>query len=265
MSDRNLILKKLPKQEDRLIVSKALDKAEFAGRTGKTSYTDFLDPRQQSVIEKALSGFDDIGFSFYGGYNGAERALAIFRPDFVDNDDNLQEYSSFFKILHIIPAARDNLSHRDYLGALLALGIKREKTGDLLVREEYCDVFVISEIANFIQANLAKVGNTRVSVSIEEIAEVAAPEQKVKEISVTVASLRLDCIAGPGFGMSRSKAAEYIKAGKLSLNWEIVDNPSRLVKEGDAVTIRGKGRVIVESIGGKTKKDRIGILLNKYI
>lgn len=265
MSDRELILKKVQKSEDRLVVSKALDKAEFASKTGRISYTDFLDPRQQSIIDNALSGFDNIEYSFYGGYNGAERALAIFRPDFVDEEDDLQEFAGFLRLLHIIPVSRDNLTHRDYLGALLSLGIKREKTGDLLVREEYCDVFVSSEIANFLQANLAKVGNTRVSVSIEEIVEVAAPEQKAKEISITVASLRLDCIAGPGFGMSRSKAAEFIKAGKLSLNWEVEDNPSKLVKEGDAVTIRGKGRVIVESVGGRTKKDRIGIILKKYI
>jgi RNA-binding protein YlmH len=265
MGEKESILKRVSGPDDRLLISKALDKAELAGKTGRPAYTDFMDPRQQMVLNKAFEGYDYLNCSFYGGYAQAERALAIFLPDYMEDGDYIKECADFLKILHIIPSSRDKLSHRDYLGALLALGIKREKTGDILVRDEYADIFVLSEIAGFIQANLEKVGNCRVSVSFNDIEQLSAPEQKVKEINVTVASLRLDCIAGPGFGMSRSKAAEFIKAGRLNLNWEVTDNPSKMLKEGDTISIRGKGKIVLESIGNKTRKDRIGILIKKFI
>lgn len=265
MGDRELILKRVTGPDDRLLASKVIDKAELAGKTGRFTCTDFLDPHQQMVLDKAFEGYDFINYSFYGGYGAAERALAIVYPDYFEDDDYIKECAKCLKILHIIPSSRDKLSHRDYLGALLALGIKREKTGDILVRDEYADIFVLSEIAGYVQANLEKVGNSRVSVTINEIEQLAAPEQKVKEINVTVASLRLDCIAGPGFGMSRSKAAEFIKAGRLSLNWEVTDNPSKMLKEGDTISIRGKGKIVLESVGNKTRKDRTGVLIKKFI
>lgn len=265
MGDRELILKRVADPEDRLLISRVFDKAELAGKTGRPACTDFLDPHQQMVLDKALAGYEYIQYSYFGGYGPAERALAVILPDYMEDDSYLEQCAQYLRILHIIPSSRDKLSHRDYLGALLALGIKREKAGDILVHDEYADIFVLSEIAGFVQANLERVGNCKVSVSVNEPEQLTAPEQKVKEISATVASLRLDCIAGPGFGMSRSKAAEFIKAGKLSLNWEVTDNPSRMVREGDTISIRGKGKIVLESIGGKTKKDRTGILIKKYI
>lgn len=262
MLKREPILKRINSPEDRLLVSKLLDRAEFSEKTGRPAYTDFLDPRQQGLLEKAFGGVD-IEYEFYGGYVGAERAIAIFRPDFYEPEDD--ERDACLRVLNLRPNRRDGLTHRDYLGSLMGLGIKREKTGDIIVGEDVCSIIVLREIADYISGSLTKVGNTGVAIETAGMDAISAPEPKVREIKVTVASLRLDCVAAPGFGMSRSKAAEFIRAGRLSLNWEETENPDRIVKEGDVLSIRGKGRVVVETVGGRTRKDRIGVVLKRFV
>lgn len=204
MPDRDRILKRSGSPEDRLLISKILDKAELSGRIGRTAHTDFLDPRQQSLV-------------------------------------------------------------RDYLGSLMGLGIKREKIGDIIVKDEDCSIVVLSDIAGYIAGNLSKVGNTGVGIEVGGTGGLTVPEPKVREIKVTVASLRLDSIAAPGFGISRSKAAEFIKAGRLYHNWVATENPDKPVREGDVLSIRGRGRVVIESAGGRTKRDRIGVVLKKLV
>jgi RNA-binding protein YlmH len=263
MPDREFLLKKAGKPEDRLFISKILDRAELSERIGKPVHTGFLDPYQQSLVEKVFNGMENIEYDFYGGYSGAERAVTIFRPDFYEPGE--AEYDSYLKLLSIKPNSREGLTHRDYLGSLMGLGIKREKTGDIIVGTETCSIVVLNEIAGYIAGNLAKVGNTGVSVEIGDTGGFSAPEPKAREIKATVASLRLDCIASPGFGISRSRAAEFIRAGRLNHNWVQAEDPDRPVREGDVLSIRGKGRVTVEAVGGRTKKDRIGIVLKKFV
>jgi len=175
------------------------------------------------------------------------------------------EFSGFFEILKIKPNTRENFSHRDYLGSLMGLGIKREKIGDILVREDFAFVVVLKDIADYIRINLTKVGNARVEIDIVNPDELDILEPKVKKISSTVASLRLDSVASAGFGISRSKTGRFDKRGKSGRQLETATNPARLVKEGDTISIRGKGRVVVEKVGNTTKKDRIHILLKKFI
>lgn len=263
MFNRDLILKRAGRPEDRLLLSKILDRAELSGRIGKPVHTDFLDPYQQSLAEKAFEGVENPECDFYGGYTGAERVVAVFRPGFYEPEED--EYEAYLKLLSIRPNSREGLTHRDYLGSLMGLGIKREKTGDIIVAGEACSIVVLSEIAEYIAGNLAKVGNTGVSIETGSTQGLIAPEPKVREIKATVASLRLDCVAAPGFGISRSKAAEYIRAGRLSHNWVATESPDRPVREGDVLSIRGKGRVVVETVGGRTKRDRIGIVLKKSV
>jgi len=161
--------------------------------------------------------------------------------------------------------SRGSVSHRDYLGSLIGLGIKREKIGDILIKDEHCLVIVENDVADYIKYNLEKVGNIKVELDYVGLDSLQAREQKVKEIRTTVASLRLDSVASAGFGMSRSKVQEYIRAEKVNLNWETTTSLKKSVKEGDLISIRGKGRVLVQEIGGTTKKDRISVYLKKFI
>jgi len=262
--DKDLVLKKIPKIEDKLLVAKILDKYVLAEKIRRSTNSEFLDPYQRNLLEKSfdICGIQD--YFFFGGFSGAERTVVVFCP--YNMPENVeQEYSGLFEILQSKPKSRDNFSHRDYLGSLMGLGIKREKIGDILVRDEFCYVVVLKDIADYIKYNLTKVGNVYVEIETVDTGELGVSPPKVKEISSTVASLRLDSVASVGFGMSRSKAADFIKAEKVYVNWEIANSVSKLVKEGDTISIRGKGRVVLEKIGNTTKKDRIHILMKKYI
>jgi RNA-binding protein YlmH len=265
--DKEQVLKKVAKIEDKLLVAKMLDKAARAEKLKKVVFSDFLDPYQKNIIEKALSFDNEINFSFYGGFDGAERVIVIFRPGFMSDefeDEGLEEESPF-KLIYILLQSRENLTHRDFLGAIMGLGIKREKIGDILVSEDFCEIIVMSEIADYIKYNLEKVGNVKTSIEIKEADDLEKIEPKVKEIKSTVASLRLDSVSSLGFGISRSKITDYIKSEKVALNWEITDSLTKQVREGDTISIRGKGRVILEKVGGITKKGRISIELKKLI
>jgi RNA-binding protein YlmH len=265
MLNKELILKKVNKTEDKLFVAKLLDKAQRAEKQKCLTYSDFLDPHQRTLAEMIFSGCDEVDYYFYGGYPGAERVLIFFLPDFMSSEENVSPGNDLFSFLKLTVGTRESLSHRDYLGSLMSIGIKREKTGDILVGNDGCFIIVLKEISDFIKYNLEKVSNVKVDIKEVEEDELEVPESKVKEIRTTVPSLRLDSVSSAGFGISRSKIAELIKNERLSLNWETTDSVTKQVKEGDTISIRGKGKVVLEKIEGKTRKDRIFIILKKFV
>ena len=264
MHNKEAALKFISKQEDRLVVAKLLDKAALAVKTNKLVRSDFLDPHQVSLAQNVLGSLTACDYTFYGGFPGAERAITVFRPDFTDEDEQEQFVGKVLTILEIVPNARGSLSHRDYLGALMGLGIKREVTGDIIVADEKCSIIVLSEIAGFISENLFKVGNTGITLRILNTME-SVPDPKAAEIKTTVAALRLDSFCAPAFGISRSKAVDFIKAGRVNLNWETIQNPDKVVNEGDTVSLKGKGRAVLEKVGSRTRKDRITINIKKLV
>ncbi len=262
--NREEVIRKVTKSEDKLIVSKVLDRFFLSEKTNKLTITDFLDPHLQSVVSKCLEAGNVENYLFYGGYDGAERAIVAFCPSNM-SENREPELAGLFKAIKISLIHRENITHRDYLGSLMGLGIKREKIGDILVKDEHCLVIVHNDIADFIRYNLDKVGNVRVQVEYIDIENLKAYEPKVKDIRTTVASLRLDSIASAGFGISRSKVANFIRAEKVNLNWETTPSLTKLVKEGDVISIRGRGRVVLQEIGKTTRKDRISVYLKKFI
>ena len=263
MTNRERILQKATNIEDKLLLSRILDRASKAEEICDFVWTDFLDPHQRNVAEKALAAMRDVDYAFSGGYDDAERVVIVFNPNFMSFED--LDPGRIFKVIDVSVKGKETLSHRDYLGSLMGLGIKREKIGDILVREGSCSIITLSDIAEYIKYNLTKVGNSRVETEISEIEDLQLPERKVKEIRTTVASLRLDCITGAGYGISRTKASDLIKAEKVNVNWELETSLTRQLKAGDTISVRGKGRVVVEEIGCPTKKGRIGVLLKKFI
>ena len=146
----------------------------------------------------------------------------------------------------------------------MSLGIDREHIGDIIATKESAKILVDKKMAEYFTANLTQIGGTTVKTSLDELTSIAAKEERTKEIRATVASLRVDSIAAAGFGMSRSKAATEIEAEKVKLNWQSVKNASQSVKEGDVLSIRGRGRLEVVEVRGQTKKGRIGVLLKRY-
>ncbi|OPX43237.1 hypothetical protein CLHUN_27850 [Ruminiclostridium hungatei] len=243
------------------MVSRLLDKAEQC-RYSSFVYSDFLSPYEATVAKRVLDKTAGVFYTFTGGYEGAERVLAAMSQDFIDAEDALS--SAPISYLRIRPLAEKELSHRDYLGSIMGLGVKREKIGDILVYENYGDVFLIDKLAEYISYNLDKIGNAKVECQLQQVYMYTPPERKEKIINTTVASVRADAVTASGFGLSRTKVMEYFRAQRVNVNWELVVNPSRQLAQGDVISIRGMGRILLDKVGGTTRKDRINIVVRRF-
>ena len=261
MINKRDILDSVRTSDERLFLSKVLDQAILCLKYHETRFTDFLDPYQQKLLERQWKKCQQVNMHCWGGYEAAERNMVSFFPDYRQWDDIDYPIAA----LEITGSDMDELNHRDFLGSILGLGIKREKIGDILINKDFCYVFCIADIKDFIGMNLAKIANKNVCVTEKRFEEIRIPEKKFKAINTTVASLRLDAILSAVLGEARNKTAAYIKAEKVNVNWEPSKSASQLLKEGDVLSIRGKGRIILDHIGGNTRKGRISICIKKYI
>ena len=185
--------------------------------------------------------------------------LGVF-PDFMQPDETL------FPLEPLTFRYRENtsLSHRDFLGAMLGSGIRREKIGDILCFPDKTVVFVDADIASFIVEQITKVGSQGVQVS-RGLDEPLVFERRFKELQTTVASARLDNVVKALTGLSREKAASAVVAGLVSCNHQVCVNVSKGIAEGDVLSIRGYGRFRVVSLSARTKKDRLVLFAQKYL
>ena len=221
----------------------------------------FLDEAQAAFCQERLSRRQDVAYLSWGGHEYAERVVLGFFPDY------LEPAPEYFPITPLVLSYRkeDKLTHRDFLGALMGCGIKRETVGDLYVQAGRCDFLVTREILPYVLDNLTSAGRTRLSLREIPLEEISGPRYSVKELRDTVASLRLDALVGAGFGLARGKAADLIAAGKVSLDGLPCVKPDKPVAEGGKISARGYGKVVLKEISGRTKKDRISIVLEKYV
>jgi len=259
--DRKEMLDRAATPEDRIIIARLLDKIESVKKEHQAAVTEFYDPYQQNLISPVLSEARGIRFLWAGGYEQAERRRLVLFPDYMD----AREINDGLQVLSVRGNFKfKSLSHRDFLGAVMGLGIKRDKVGDIVVTPHGCQVIVDRTVAGYIVRNLTKVH--RVSVKVEEMTKEALklPDDNVKEVFATVPSLRLDAVAASGFGISRSKMADIIKAERVRVNWMVVSDCSYNIREGDKISIRGKGRVEVHKVRGETKKGRLSLVLRRY-
>lgn len=240
---------------------KLADMAEHVQRSGKFRLSEFLDPYGQEIAETIVANYPGIRVDFNGGYQGAERQRAMF----IDHDfGGRPSYEiAVVKIGWNGQFARPG--HRDVLGSLIGLGLERDRIGDILIAGENARILTDENMAKFLLDNFTKVGNIAITCELDDLANIAPKEERCKEIRATVASLRVDSIAAAGYGFSRSRAAADIAADKLKLNWQSVKNASQSVKEGDVLSMRGRGRLEVAEVRGTTKKGRIGVVLRRYI
>ncbi|MCK9526168.1 MAG: YlmH/Sll1252 family protein [Limnochordia bacterium] len=238
-----------------------LDLARQAWETNRPQKTDFYDPYERKVAQSVLGSIPEVGFMHQGGYKKAERTRLVIYPGFY----LVETIPSSLRVLE----ATGNFSfqevgHGDYLGSILGTGLNRGKIGDILVLQGGCQVIVASEVADYVLSHWAQVG--KISITLKEIDEeqLAVEPERIKEIKSTVASLRLDAVAAEGYGTSRSKMVREIKGERVKLNWKSVSNPALAVSEGDVLSIRGRGRVVVSTVGGTTRKGRTSIVLHRY-
>lgn len=259
MTDRRQVLFGLTTPEDKTLFSSLCDKADKTILTGVNMYTRFLAPRELNMAVQRLSPFADI--RTFGGYDGAERAVVCF----YDGSYGYEYFDWPICAVKVTANGKAVMNHRDYMGSLLGLGIKREMLGDIVVCSEYAVVFCHSDIADFIVYNLTKVGRMNVSAQVCRIEELELPERTYKDKSATVSSLRLDCVVSAATNMSRSTASEAVQRGSVFHNYEEAKSASRTVSDGDIISVRGYGKYVISCDGSLTKKGRYHIDIRQYI
>lgn len=245
-----------------MLLAKVWDKINAGLRRNIPGNTCFLSPRE---LEMTRYLFGDLeGLHTFGGYDGAERQMLIYLPEYLDESAMYDEDSPLV-CLRAKFYEGDSPSHRDFLGALMGAGIARETVGDICVGNDSCDFFVTAEIAPYILQNFVSAGRAKVSLTRISLSDVLVPEPEVKQIKDTLASLRLDSVISSGFRIGRSLASQYISAGKAAINGLPSEKPDKLVSEGDKISLRGMGKILLRSVGGQTKKGRISVVIDRYI
>ena len=259
--ERDKLIRFYKGTEGEEVAVKLVDLAEQVRRSQKFRLSGFLDPYGQEIAETVAANYHGVRVDFAGGYQGAERQRAVF----IHDDFRGQPAFDIVVIKAEWNGDFCRLTHRDVLGALMGQGIERDRLGDILLAGAMARIITDENMANYLLANLTQIGVASVSTSSDDLANITPREERCKEITATVASLRVDSIAAAGFGSSRSRAAADIAADKLKLNWQSVKNAAQTVKEGDVLSMRGRGRLEVAEVRGQTKKGRTVVYLKRYI
>lgn len=224
--------------------------------------TDFLNPYEIRNAISIVNHDKDLKYTLKGGYNGAERSVLFIYPDYY----NFEELEIGLTYLEVRGNFKfTSISHRDYLGSLLSLGIKREKIGDILVHDDYCQIIVDSDIADFIMFNYNRIKNNKVKVTKIDKVDLLPPDVKFDEKIFSVSSLRLDSIVAGSFNLPRQEAMKLINSGYVKVDYEPIYSVSKNLEEGSIVSVRKKGRFIFDKILGVSKKDKLRVKINKFV
>lgn len=246
--------------ENNDILRRAGDLSERCERTGTLTQTAFLTPAEQYAVEKAFSGREPKLF-FSGGSGECERRCAFFLPWYIPAQSfDSAEYIRCVAFQSFFGAP----GHRDYLGAVLALGIGRERIGDIRIKDDRAWIFCLPGVEPLL-LDLDRVGRYTVRTAECPLTEVPEEEYRTESVTFTVQSLRLDAVTGGIFRVSRSAAAEQIRLGLVSLNYAVCDKVDAPVREGDVISLRGKGKGSVKEIGGRSRKDRVFITAERKL
>ena len=233
--------------------------ARFACEKGIARYTRFLDPMQETSARQ-IAKEHGASFSVWGGYEAAERKIGCFLPW----DEQAAREDFPLVTLHSRFSAKFcSLSHRDLLGAFMALGLTRDSIGDIIIVDSDIYLFVMAQTADFIAQSMNSAG--KVSLRFEPVSgEIRVPEPKGTCFHDTLSSLRLDAVIAAAYRLSRSEASDMIHAGLIKLNHIPCERVDMSVEEGAMLSARGKGRVKLQKIEGLTRKQRIGVTFFRY-
>ncbi len=243
-------------KELKQLYSRVDDAIRLSELRHKPCFLGFLNEHESFLVRNYISGFGK-DFELFGGYEGAERLMLCVSEFPADKDD--------YPIREIYYKFRKGykLSHRDFLGALMNLGIERDCIGDILVEDGQALVFAREEIADYITSGISKIG--RVGVENCDGSDMSFSYQKnLKELKLIISSMRLDVVVAALTGLSRGKTAQLILSGKVFLNYSEASNSSCTIKENDILTIRGNGKYIIKGQNGVTKKGRLMLNVEHY-
>ena len=235
-------------------IFKVIDKANQTLKNYEVNKTDFLNPYEIKNAISVLNYNKDIKYTIDGGYENAERSVIFIYPYYMEYED-IDEKLKYIQIEGNFKFR--SVSHKDYLGSVLGLGIKREKVGDIIVHENFAQMVLSSDICDFIVYNLEKISKN--NIEVKEISKDKLVENVVeyKEITCTVSSKRLDCIISEIYNISRQESLKYIKSEKVFVNHEKIVSTSKEIQDNALISVRGKSRVIIEGTNEKTSKGKI--------
>lgn len=238
---------------------------ELAARCEKNSLvtaTGFLTMAEQAEVSAWAKRLGDATLHLDGGSAACERKCAFFLPYWLAEADF--DPAEYIRALRVT-AYFGTPTHRDYMGAALGLGIRREWIGDFWVQGDTATIFCLPTVEKLLTDELTQVGRCTVKTVSIPLADVPVPERKVKKMTFTVKSLRLDAVAGNLFGLSRTAAAELIRAGAVSLNYVQCLHVDAPISRGDVISIRGRGKGAVTAVGGQSRKDRTFLEAELYL
>ncbi len=248
--------------DDKLLIRKAEDKMNICEKRGTVSCTGFLNEREQAVLEQALKPYSGTKMMFYGGYDGAQRRVLVFLPEYFEIEDSMPlcaVRASYYKDYE--------LSHRDFLGSLTGSGISRDAVGDILVDKDAhtADIIIKNDIRDFVVSEIKNAGRAALEIKEIPLSSLHIPVEKTEIFSDTVASPRLDAVAAAGFGISRENAVSLVRSGRVFVNRVIWQSPDKIVPDGAVINAAGYGKFKVFITGSVSKKGRMFLKIEKFI
>ncbi len=251
------------KQVSELTKKRLMELSDRSYRGNMCVFSDFLDLAAQADLKEIEGRLSPCGLRTWGGFDGAERVMAGF------GTEEVLGYEEPFPIAFLLarPVAEkfaEDLSHRDFLGSLMNLGIERAKFGDLILSGDRCVIVCTEAISDYICTELSRVRHTPVVCRrIDAFPEEFVPKRE--EVRAVVSSVRLDSIVAKAANLSRGKAAELFTTGKIQVNGRETGNVSYTPKAGDTISMRGYGKIRYLGDSGETKKGRIAITYEKFV
>lgn len=265
--DKDKILEKYKKEEDRLLISKLLDKIQLCEKQNKIQCTDFLSPIEVNLAKKILNLLGVKNYILWGGNIESQRNSVVIYPSKLENifNDNKFNFNTIFNCIRVTNV-NEKLEHKLYLGGLIKLGVKREKIGDIIVFDNGADIIVNNDITKFLLSNMQQLTRFKNSnIEVVDVLEITNKQQEFKELKIIVSSLRLDNIISELANTSRNKSLEILKQERVLVNYEREIKNTKLIKKDDLITIRGIGKFIISDIVGNTRSGRFIINVKKYI
>lgn len=256
------------KDEEKILVSRILDKIELSDKNEKIQNTDFLNLNEQMLAKKIINKTKR-KYILYGGFEESERKMLFIVPSkFEKNLDELKiNYNEYIGVIRIKLSSKikEQYTHRKYLGAIIKLGLKRKKIGDILVDKDGADIIASKEVIKFLKLNLPELNRFKEcelqEIKIDELKKITIiPKYK----TIQVSSMRLDNIVSELENTSRNKSSQIIESQRVFVNYICETKVTKQIKEKDIITIRGKGRFIIDEIVGNTKKGKLNLKIEYF-
>jgi RNA-binding protein YlmH len=242
-------------------VRKIADKSLYVNKNFVSAATEFTNPYVAELSLPIIKNYD-IKFELFPSFEHSERKVFILYPDYIESIDE----DEFITGLRVYNRSKfKTLNHKDYLGALMSLGIDRNKTGDIYVYEDYADIVLHNDISDYIMYNLDKIGHNKIEAEKIKVDDVNFKEQEHVVLNITSSSMRIDNIVKHITGKSRETSSDMVRAGNVKVNWQIEERVAAEIKEKDMISISKYGRFKISGLPGLTKNGKYKIEIKHYV